>query len=95
MSGELILSSKLIQEMIRHAISCLPEEACGLLVGVGKRVYEIIPVENIAHSHVRYHMKPQDQLNAFLYIEEKGWDLLGIDDSHPNGPETPSGADMN
>lgn len=94
MSGELILSSKLIQEMIGHARSCLPEEACGLLAGVGARVYEIIPVENIEHSPVRYRMKPQDQLDAFLYMDEKGWDLLGIYHSHPGGPETPSETDI-
>lgn len=95
MPDELLLPSNLIQEMITHAISCLPEEACGLLVGVGTRVYQLIPIENIEHSPVRYRMKPQEQLRAFLSIEEKGWDLLGIYHSHPNGPETPSERDIN
>lgn len=94
MADELILSSKLIQKMTEHATNCLPEEACGLLAGAGTRVYEVIPVENIEHSPVRYRMKPQDQLSALLYIDENSWDLLGIYHSHPGGPETPSETDI-
>ncbi len=93
--GELILPSNLLQEIIRHAVNCLPEEACGLLAGIGVKVEEVIPVENIEHSQVRYRMKPEEQLEAFLHIEEKGWDLLGIYHSHPKGPETPSENDLN
>lgn len=95
MPDELLLPSSLIQEMITHAMSCLPEEACGLLAGVGARVHQLIPVENIEHSPFHYRMSPQEQLKAFLSIEEKGWDLLGIYHSHPNGPETPSETDIN
>jgi [CysO sulfur-carrier protein]-S-L-cysteine hydrolase len=80
--------------MIQSITDCLPEEGCGLLVGNGQYVKEVIPIENIDHSPVRYRMAPQAQLNAFLYIEEKSWDLLGIYHSHPNGPDTLSETDI-
>ena len=80
--------------MLQSVSNCLPEEGCGLLAGLGNLVYEVIPVENIEHSPIRYRIAPQDQLNAFIYIEDKGWDLLGIYHSHPNGPETLSETDL-
>lgn len=63
-----------------------PEEACGLLAGVGEQVWSIFPVTNELHSTVRYRMEPSEQLRAFQQIEENGWELLGIYHSHPRGP---------
>ena len=80
--------------MIQSVSDCLPEEGCGLLAGVGEKIHEVLPIENKEHSPVRYRMDPQEQLNAFLYIEEKGWELLGIYHSHPKGPETLSETDI-
>jgi proteasome lid subunit RPN8/RPN11 len=71
-----------------------PEEACGLLAGVGGEVLEVISVPNALHSPVRYRMDPRDQWRAFQTIEQRGWELLGIYHSHPNGPEVPSETDV-
>jgi proteasome lid subunit RPN8/RPN11 len=92
--GNMVLSLSAWQKMIQSVSNCLPEEGCGLLAGVGDSIHEVIPVENIEHSPVRYRMAPQDQLKAFLYIEEKGLELLGIYHSHPQGPVTPSETDI-
>ncbi len=78
-------------EVDRHS----PEEACGLLAGIGNEVFEVIPVQNKLHSPVRYLMAPEEQLNAFLRMEEKNLDLVGIYHSHPNGPDRPSPTDIN
>ena len=79
--------------MLDHVQECLPEEACGLLAGGDGLVSEVLPVENIAHSRVRYRMEPQAQVSGLLGIEEQGLQLLGIYHSHPSGPETPSVTD--
>jgi [CysO sulfur-carrier protein]-S-L-cysteine hydrolase len=92
--GNLVLSLSAWQTMIQSVSNCLPEEGCGLLAGVGDYIHEVIPVENIEHSPVRYRMAPQDQLKAFLHMEEKSLELLGIYHSHPQGPETPSETDI-
>lgn len=81
---------QLCAEAERHA----PEEACGLLAGQGERVLAVIPVTNELHSQVRYRMEPAEQLRAFLEIDRRGWELIGIYHSHPLGPDEPSQTDI-
>jgi proteasome lid subunit RPN8/RPN11 len=57
-------------------------------------VQEVIPVTNGARSPVKYRMDPLEQLRAFNWIEDKGWELLGIFHSHPTGPVGPSATDI-
>ena len=39
-------------------------------------------------------MHPQQQVEAFLLMEAKEWDLLAIYHSHPRGPDGPSRTDL-
>jgi len=77
-----------------HVLACLPEEACGLIAGSVGLVTLAVPIENAAHSPVRYRMEPRAQVGELLSIEGRGLDLLGIYHSHPNGPATPSVTDQ-
>ena len=77
-----------------HVLACLPEEACGLLAGRDGVVTRAVPIENAAHSPVRYRMEPRAQVGELLSIEALGLDLLGIYHSHPNGPAVPSPTDQ-
>jgi proteasome lid subunit RPN8/RPN11 len=70
-----------------------PEEACGFVVGEGNRSRLVIPVTNILHNASRFRMDPEEQLKAFLQVEEKGWDILAVYHSHPNGISSPSVTD--
>ena len=90
---ELMLSLEHRQQMLLHVHSCLPEEACGLIAGKQNRAALIIPIENELHSPVRFRMKPEQQLNGFLTLEQAGLDLIGIYHSHPTGPDFPSETD--
>ncbi len=38
-------------------------------------------------------MDPEEQLKAFLLVEDKGWDILAIYHSHPHGIDKPSATD--
>ncbi len=82
------------QEMLQHVDNHLPLEACGLLAGRQDRVTKVIRVRNQAQSPVRFVMDPNEQLQAFDWIESSGLDLLGIFHSHPAGPETASATDI-
>lgn len=82
----IILSKTHWYSMVDHVQRCLPEEACGLLGGRAHKVELVIPVENAAHSPVRYRMDPQQQVHALLSLEERGMELVGIFHSHPLGP---------
>ena len=81
-------------QMLEHINRLDPEEACGLAAGVGRKTTRVYPIENDLHSPVRFRMAPQQQVDAILEMEEKGWDLLVIFHSHPNGPPVPSPTDV-
>ena len=80
--------------MLEDVRRSLPNEACGLLAGVGEEVRLVLPVRNEAASPVRFRMAPREQLAAFRRIEEAGLQLLGIYHSHPGGPDHLSPTDL-
>ncbi len=94
MTAELILTEDQVREMIAHAQSTLPNEACGLLGGRTGRVQAVYPGANAERSPVRYRMDPQEQLRAMDAIELAGRDVVGIFHSHPQGPPVPSPTDL-
>jgi proteasome lid subunit RPN8/RPN11 len=82
------------QLMRRHVIAQAPLEACGLLAGKQDTVEAVLKVRNAEQSPVRFRMDPQEQFNAFEWIEANGLELIGIYHSHPSGPETASATDI-
>ncbi len=77
-------------QMEADVASKAPEEACGFVVGAGHISRLIIPVTNILHDAYRFRMDPEEELNAFVLAEEKGWDIIAVYHSHPNGISEPS-----
>jgi [CysO sulfur-carrier protein]-S-L-cysteine hydrolase len=92
--GEVLLLREHWDQMRADVIERAPEEACGLVAGKDNRSQEVIKVANILQSPTRFRMDPQQQLEAFLMIEDNNWDLLAIYHSHPGGPEYPSITDI-
>lgn len=66
------------------------EEACGFVAGEGQYSRLVLPVANSLHSPTRFRMQPDDELRAFLLMEEKGLELLAVYHSHPHGISEPS-----
>jgi [CysO sulfur-carrier protein]-S-L-cysteine hydrolase len=90
----LILSQQHYAALLAHAEAEQPNEACGMLAGIGGRVYRVYQVENIHHSPTVYELNPAQQIAAFLDLEAAGWELNGIYHSHPAGPAEPSPTDI-
>ena len=104
------LGRLLVQEMLAHATSGLPNEACGILAGENGRAIRFCPTTNVAacahaddpkHSHsqacgspTRYVVDPKDQLHIMAEMGESGWDLLGIFHSHTHTAAYPSSTDV-
>ena len=80
--------------MRRDVNARLPFEACGLVGGKQQRVLDIFPIANALHSPVRFRMEPAEQVRVVLDLEGRGWDMLAIYHSHPNGPDHPSPTDL-
>jgi proteasome lid subunit RPN8/RPN11 len=94
MGRQLVVGKEHEREILVYVESQLPLEACGLLAGKNGQVEKVLLVRNQAQSPVRFVMDPQEQFNAFEWIESRGLELLGIFHSHPTGPETASVTDI-
>ena len=82
------------QAMLRELEATLPSEGCGLLAGSGNRVEHLYPIANRLASPYAYEMEPIQQLEAMVDLEDRGWEMLAIYHSHPQGPDTPSQTDV-
>jgi proteasome lid subunit RPN8/RPN11 len=80
--------------MRQRVQAATPFEACGLLVGRGREVGRVIPIENVAPSAHRYRMNPAQQIQAQFDMEANGVELLAIYHSHPEGGKQPSAIDI-
>jgi proteasome lid subunit RPN8/RPN11 len=92
----LTLTRAQVEQMIAHARTEAPLEACGLLGGKDGHVLRVYPALNALHSPTRYLVQPADLLTTLEDMEARGWgpDPLAIYHSHPQGPETPSETDV-
>ena len=80
--------------MISHALEEDPNECCGILAGKDKQTCHVYHITNSTKSPYRYLMDPQEQLNAMLDSEGKGWELVAFYHSHTHSPAYPSATDV-
>ena len=80
--------------MVAHAREAAPEEACGILAGMGDTVTKVYELENAAHSPVEYRVDQKEQLRVFNEIWEAGLDDLAYYHSHPASLPYPSATDV-
>jgi proteasome lid subunit RPN8/RPN11 len=92
----LTVTAQVLQQIGEHAISCYPEEACGLLVGrsVTSEVVEFHPCENITHSAKVYTINPKQHLVIERNAEDAGFDVVGVVHSHTHTEAYPSSTDV-
>ncbi len=84
----------LFQVMLEHLQAHYPLEACGILAGTANHACHMYVVDNSLNSPTAYKMDPQQQLQAMIDLEERGWEMVALFHSHPTGPERPSQADI-
>lgn len=89
------IPQSLIDEMVAHARTDLPNECCGMVGGADGEASVVIPVTNSAASPLRFEMDPQGQYNALKEIEDGGQELLAIYHSHTKSAAYPSQTDVN
>ena len=92
----LTVTAQMLQQIGEHAISCYPEEACGLLVGrsATSEVVEFHPCENITHSAKVYTINPKQHLMIERNAEDAGFDVVGVVHSHTHTEAYPSSTDV-
>jgi proteasome lid subunit RPN8/RPN11 len=81
-------------DIVAHARTEAPKEACGLIAGREGRVTRVIRCVNAHPAPVtRYSIDPREQLRAFREMEASGEELVAIYHSHPVTQPYPSPTD--
>lgn len=93
----IVLGKKHYGEILSHAKSALPNEACGLLGGIVdkgvKYVEKVYLLTNSDNSPEHFSMDPKEQFAAIKDMRNNGWVMLGNFHSHPASPSRPSDED--
>lgn len=91
------ISKEDYQKIVDHAISELPNEACGLvagrIVGADKQIEKVYLLTNTDQSNEHFTLDPKEQLAAIKDMRSSGYVPLGNWHSHPESPSRPSEED--
>jgi [CysO sulfur-carrier protein]-S-L-cysteine hydrolase len=83
------------ETIARQALDARPDEACGLIAGIGEQAQQIIPILNKADDPQHHFQFDEIAFtNAMFEIERAGLSLIGIYHSHPNTDPIPSQTDI-
>ena len=91
----LTIPPPLAEQLLEHARSELPNEACGLVAGslADGLAVAYHPARNSEASPLRYNVHPEDLVRIVFAIEGAGQDLVAIFHSHTRSPAVPSPTD--
>ncbi|MFH1784570.1 MAG: M67 family metallopeptidase [bacterium] len=84
------LTKQQAEELIRHALSESPNEACGILSGKDGRVSKIYRMVNTDKSVKTFFMNPKEQFKVMKEIRNDDLEMVGIYHSHPQSEAYPS-----
>lgn len=90
------IAPALLAAIHQHLEAGYPHEACGVLLGRGQTVTEIVPATNTRtdSAHNRYLIDPRDYMRIERDADQRGLQVLGIYHSHPDCPARPSQYDL-
>ena len=92
------IPESILNDMIEHARSDLPNECCGLLAGSMREGVGLVsrrfPIRNDEASPREYLSNPKDMFAAFRAMKEDRLELLAIYHSHPASSPVPSLRDV-
>lgn len=82
------------EAIVRHAVWCQPEEACGLIAVKEGRVQMVYCLTNAERSFDRFTIAPDEHFGALMHAERRGWEIGGVFHSHPHGGASLSPVDL-
>ena len=80
--------------IVAHARLDHPDEACGMVAGVGGKPTRVIPMTNTARSPTFYEMDSMEVLRTLRDIDDADEELLAIYHSHTATEAYPSRTDV-
>ena len=90
------ISKQLLHQLHLHLESGYPNEACGVMLGKGGVVTEIVSADNKRTDSAknRYLIDPLDYMKIERGADKRGLEVLGIYHSHPDVAAWPSQFDL-
>jgi len=92
--AKLIITQRLLDEIISHCREVYPKEACGILAGEGSVVRRVYKMRNIEESPISYVMDSKEQFTVMKRIEKEDLEMVAIYHSHPDLDAYPSQRDI-
>ena len=90
----IVIKQKIQNEIIAHAKSDLPNEACGYLAGLDGVITTAYKLINIDHNPVHFSFDPAEQFQTVKDARNKGIQIIANYHSHPSTPARPSQEDI-
>jgi len=85
---------EIINKIVAHSRTAVPEEACGYLAEKDGVVCRHIEMTNMDHSSVHFSMDPAEQFAVVKECRRQGLKIRAVYHSHPNSPARPSCEDI-
>lgn len=80
--------------ILEHARADAPRECCGLLLGTGDEILDVVAARNVAdRPESQYLVDPRDHLRAVREARTRGLQVIGAYHSHPRSQAIPSATD--
>jgi [CysO sulfur-carrier protein]-S-L-cysteine hydrolase len=89
------LPKAMATQLIEHAQTEYPKEACGIIGGPPGEASKVYRLTNVDPDPVmRYNADPKELKSAFDDMDDRGWDPVVIYHSHTHSPAFPSPTDV-
>jgi proteasome lid subunit RPN8/RPN11 len=88
------IPGRILDAILSHARAELPNECCGLLIGSGLTIEDLLPARNLEASPTSYVIDPIDHFAAIKTARASGRRVVGAYHSHPATPAVPSARDL-
>jgi [CysO sulfur-carrier protein]-S-L-cysteine hydrolase len=90
----LTLSAAQRDAIVAACVRALPNEGCGLLLGTGDHVGDVVVSANVADSARVYEIDPAVLLRSVRQADDEGIEVLGVFHSHTHSEAYPSPTDV-
>lgn len=88
------LPKHIYEGIIEHSKRELPNEACGLLIGLENEVKKQFPLTNIDQSPEHFSFDPKEQFQVLREARADNLRIIANYHSHPETPSRPSEEDI-
>jgi len=88
------VSRPVLDRLLAEAARTVPDECCGILLGRGTLIDDLVPAANLARNPQRlFEIDPQALVDTHRSARSGGPIVLGYYHSHPDGAAAPSAMD--